>query len=75
MTIKEREIKNSKIHAFVNINPFLGIVEACIPKELWDMHLYLLLCCFPRVTQLKSLSLSDTTYTQTNGFTNLFIKL
>ena len=30
MKIKETELKNNKIHAFVHINPFWELVEACV---------------------------------------------
>jgi len=50
------------MHALVYINPFLGSIASS--KELFEMQLYLLLCCFPRVTRLKSFSLHLYTFIQ-----------
>ena len=55
MKIKETEIKNSKIHALVYIHPYFSlVVETRILKKQFHMQLYMSLCCFRRITRLKS---------------------
>ena len=64
MKIKENEIKNITIHAHVYIIRLWGSKSLESFRKSFHVQLYLLLCCFPRVTRLKSSSLHLNTFNQ-----------
>jgi len=83
MKNKETEFKNIKIYAHVYMNPVFGgsLYKSCFWEKLmlvsfqksFHMQLYMLLCCFPCVTRLKSSSLHLNTLNQfKNRFTTRY---
>ena len=67
MKIKKSVIKNNAFTCFYKSVLGGSGGSQVSSKELFDMQLHLSLCCFPRVTRMKSSSL------HLNTFNHLFI--